>query len=376
MSAIAAVAPGTTAPLSEAKVVADAQEKTKGYLPRIEAAVDDPSQCIEESHLDKEVVGYSTRTVGKVRDTYVCDEAIVLVTTDRQSAFDRQLARVPFKGAVLNQTSAWWFEETRHIAPNHLLSCPHPNVCVGKKCKVFPIEFVMRGYMTGSTSTSIWKNYEKGTRSYCGHDLPDGMTKNQALPMGNILTPTTKDAVHDELISADEVVSTGRMSKEDWDECSRLAHALFQFGQETAAKKGLILVDTKYEMGKDADGAVIVVDEIHTPDSSRYWVQETYATNLSAGREPENIDKEFLRRWYTQHCDPYKDEKIPDAPKDLVAELSRRYIMLYEIITGQTFVFPSEDAPPVDQLMSSAVSAALKTGAGTRVEVAVEPSSS
>ncbi|CBJ28207.1 conserved unknown protein [Ectocarpus siliculosus] len=348
--------------LSLAKVVADAQEKTKKYLGRIEAAVDDSArQCIAESRLDQQLVGHSKRTVGKVRDTYICDDAIVLVTTDRQSAFDRQLARVPFKGAVLNQTSAWWFEKTRHIAPNHLLGSPHPNVCVGKKCKVFPIEFVMRGYLTGSTSTSIWKNYEKGTRAYCGHTLPEGMSKNQALPMGNILTPTTKDDLHDELISAQEIVSSNRMSQQDWDECSRLAHALFRFGQEAAAERGLILVDTKYELGKDADGNIILVDEIHTPDSSRYWVKETYEGNISQGREPENIDKEFLRRWYTQHCDPYKDETVPDAPRELVAELSRRYVMLYEIITGQDFVFPSEDGPPVDERMSSSVSNFLKS---------------
>eukprot|EP00903_Cladosiphon_okamuranus_P010584 g10008.t1 len=347
--------------LSEAKVVADAQAKTKQYLGRIGTAVDDAArQCIAESHLDQGLVGHGKRTVGKVRDTYICEDAIVLVTTDRQSAFDRQLARVPFKGAVLNQTSAWWFEKTRHIAPNHLLGSPHRNVCVGKKCTVFPVEFVMRGYLTGSTSTSIWKNYEAGTRAYCGHTLPEGMSKNQALPMGNILTPTTKDDVHDELISAEEIVSSGRMTKADWEECSRLAHALFAFGQEAAAERGLILVDTKYELGKDAEGNILLVDEIHTPDSSRYWVKETYEGNISQGREPENIDKEFLRRWYTQNCDPYKDEAVPDAPKELVAELSRRYVMLFEIITGQDFVFPSDHGPSVDEEMSSSVSAFLK----------------
>ncbi|CAN0384082.1 unnamed protein product [Ascophyllum nodosum] len=345
-------------------MVHDAQEKTKGYLPKINAAVKDAAQCIGESNLDKDVVKYSTKTVGKVRDTYVCDGAVVLVTTDRQSAFDRQLARVPFKGAVLNQTSACWFEKTKHIAPNHLLGVPHPNVCVGKKCTVFPVEFVMRGYLTGSTSTSIWNNYSNGCRDYCGHRLPDGMSKNQVLPMGNILTPTTKDAVHDELISAEAVTSSGRMSQADWDRCSAMAHALFRFGQEAAAKRGLILVDTKYEMGKDEEGNILVVDEIHTPDSSRYWVKETYEASLAAGREPENIDKEFLRRWYTQHCDPYNDERLPEAPPELVAELSRRYIMLYEIITGQDFVFPTTDdvtdvkdvGSSLDDQMSTAVS--------------------
>lgn len=351
-----------------AKVVADAQEKTKqkGYHDHIEAALNDPGNlCIKESQLNNTEVKFDTRYVGKVRDTYICDDAIVLVTTDRQSAFDRQLATVPFKGAVLNQTSAWWFEKTRHIAPNHLLGSPHPNVCIGQKCQVFPVEFVMRGYMTGSTSTSIWKNYEKGMRTYCGHDLPEGMVKNQVLPSGNLLTPTTKDSVHDELISAEQIVSSGRMSQEDWDTCSRLAHALFRFGQQTASERGLILVDTKYELGKDSSGNILLVDEIHTPDSSRYWIEETYKGNMAAGREPENIDKEFLRRWFTEHCDPYKDEKIPDAPRELVAELSRRYIMLFEIITGQDFVFPSAEGPSMNQFMSATVSEFLAASSST-----------
>ncbi|CAM9947115.1 unnamed protein product, partial [Discosporangium mesarthrocarpum] len=213
-------------------VVALAQEKTKGYLDRIEGAFADSGHCIAETHLDNGLVPYQTRHIGKVRDTYVCDDAVVLVTTDRQSAFDRQLARVPFKGAVLNKTSAWWFEKTRDMVPNHLLSVPHPNVSIGKKCTVFPVEFVMRGYLTGSTSTSIWKNYENGVRDYCGHQLEEGMSKNQPLPGGNILTPTTKDSTHDELTSAEEIVKSGMMSQLDWDTCSAMAHKLFEFGQK------------------------------------------------------------------------------------------------------------------------------------------------
>ncbi|CAM9374192.1 unnamed protein product, partial [Phaeothamnion confervicola] len=199
-------------------------------------------------------------------------------------------------------------------------------------------------------STSIWKNYEKGVREYCGFALPEGLRKNQKLPMGNILTPTTKDAVHDELISAAEVVASGRMSQADWDACHRVATELFAFGQQTAAERGLILVDTKYELGKDSAGNVILVDEIHTPDSSRYWIAESYEARMAAGQEPENVDKEFLRKWFAKNCDPYADETLPEAPAELVSELSRRYIMLYEMITGQDFEFPDPSKSANDRI--------------------------
>ncbi len=198
----------------------------------------------------------------------------------------------------------------------------------------------MRGYLTGSTNTSIWVNYEKGMRSYCGHILPDGLSKNQRLPMGNLLTPTTKDDVHDELISAEEIISKEMMTKADWDVCADYAIRLFEFGQKVALDRGLILVDTKYEFGKAADGTILLIDEVHTPDSSRYWIADTFEARFAAGKNPDNVDKEFLRVWFSSHCDPYKDEKLPEAPVDLVSELSRRYVMLYEMITAEKFVFP------------------------------------
>ena len=276
---------------------------------------------------------------GKVRDRYDLGDKMLLITTDRQSAFDRVLASIPFKGSVLNLTSAWWFENTRHIVPNHVLGVPDPNVTIGKKCEVLPIEFVVRGYITGSTSTSLWTAYEKGDRYFCGNTIPEGLRKNQKLE-SKILTPTTKEEDHDRPISPEEIISENWLSKEDWEEASAYALALFNHGQKVAAEHGLILVDTKYEFGKDEEGKIRLVDEIHTPDSSRYWIADTYEDRFNNEQNPENIDKEFLRLWFRDHCDPYNDEVLPDAPEDLVTELSRRYIFLFEKITGQSFPFP------------------------------------
>ncbi|MCA9524158.1 MAG: phosphoribosylaminoimidazolesuccinocarboxamide synthase [Myxococcales bacterium] len=287
---------------------------------------------------------------GKVRDTFDLGDRLVLVTTDRQSAFDRVLASIPFKGQVLNQVSGFWFEKTRDIVPNHVIDTPDPNVTVGRKGRVIPIEMVVRSYLTGSTSTSIWRNYERGVRSYCGHSLPDGMVKNERLERP-IVTPTTKDELHDELIAPDAIVARGIVDRPTWEKLEAIALALFARGQEIAARNGLILVDTKYELAWDADGEIMLVDEIHTPDSSRYWIAESYAERHAAGEEPENIDKEFLRLWFTKHCDPYHDVELPPAPLDLVVELSRRYIQLFEMITGQPFV-PVTD-PPVRQRLAA-----------------------
>lgn len=293
------------------------------------------NQCVTATEL-----GIGKKRTGKVRDTYETDTALVLVTTDRLSAFDRILAAIPYKGQVLNLTSAWWFEKTKHIVPNHVLSVPDQNVTIGKKCKVFPVEFVVRGYITGSTATSAWVNYEKGVRNYCGHILPEGLRKNQKFDLP-IITPTTKSDEHDRLISPDEIVREELMTREDWEYASRKALELFEFGKRMAASHGLILVDTKYEFGKDENGVITLVDEIHTPDSSRYWIAATYAERFTNGLEPENIDKEFLRLWFKEHSDPYKDKEMPKAPSDLIVELSRRYIRLYEMITGEKFVFPA-----------------------------------
>lgn len=273
---------------------------------------------------------------GKVRDTYDAGDRLVLITTDRQSAFDRLLAHVPFKGQVLNETAAWWFEESQGIVPNHVLEIPDPNVIVGKKLRIFPVEIVVRSYLTGITSTSIWTAYQKGERRFGGIRLPDGMKKNEILEKP-ILTPTTKSDLHDEPVTAEEVVSRGLMTQKEWDEVSEKALALFAFGQRRVAERGLILVDTKYEFGTDANGRILVADEIHTPDSSRWWLKDSYADRLSRGEEPEMIDKEFFRLWFKDHCDPYKDETLPVAPESLIVELASRYIRLFEMITGRTF---------------------------------------
>jgi phosphoribosylaminoimidazole-succinocarboxamide synthase len=247
---------------------------------------------------------------------------------------------------------------TTHIVPNALLSTPDPNTCIMKKCTVFPVEFVVRGFMTGSTDTSLWTHYKAGKREYCGNNFPDGMKKNDRLSK-NVITPTTKAVDHDEPISPKEIVDRGLMTQQDWEKASNAALELFQFGQIEAAKRGLLLVDTKYEFGKDQDGNILLVDEIHTPDSSRYWIAETYDSRHARGEEPQNIDKEFLRLWFRANCDPYKDEVLPAAPAELVAELSRRYVLLYETITGEKFV-PAPLSPDPKERIKANVEAALK----------------
>ena len=288
--------------------------------------------------LDESKLRFGHEYVGKVRDTYDLGDKLILVTTDRLSAFDRRLTSVPYKGQVLNLTSAWWFEKTKHIVANHVLAIPDPNVTLAKKCKVFPIEFVVRGYITGTTSTSLWTQYNQGNRHYCGHFLPEGLLKNQKLEQP-LITPTTKD-VHDRPISPEEIIREGLMTAAEWEQASAISLQLFNYGVEVAAKHGLILVDTKYELGKDENGTIILVDEIHTPDSSRYWLAHSYAERFSLRQEPENIDKEFLRLWFAKNCDPYKDEILPQAPDELIVTLASRYIQLYEMITGTPFKFP------------------------------------
>ncbi len=273
---------------------------------------------------------------GKVREVYIGENKIFLIATDRQSAFDRNLAQIPFKGQVLTQTSAFWFENTKDIVANHVIDVPDPNVVVCKKLKVFPVEVVIRGYITGVTSTSAWTAYSKGERQFCGNVLPEGLKKNQKFEKP-IITPTTKSDEHDEKISPEEIVKQGLMTQEQWDFVADKAFKLFERGTEIAAKNGLILVDTKYEFGYDEQGNIFLIDEIHTPDSSRYWLKDTYEEKMAKGEEPDNIDKEFLRLWFKQNCDPYKDETLPEAPEELVTELSSRYIKLYEMITGNEF---------------------------------------
>jgi phosphoribosylaminoimidazole-succinocarboxamide synthase len=294
-------------------------------------------RCLTTTDLPLTEKSLTEKYVGKVRDTYVMsDERLLLVTTDRQSGFDRLLGAIPFKGQVLNRTSLYWFEQTRGIIGNHAITSPHANALIARKCSVLPIEFVVRGYMTGSTDTSIWTQYQKGVRNYCGHALPEGMKKNEPLAK-NIVTPTTKEKTHDRPVTAQEIVAEGWLTADQWEFTSAKALELFAFGQKVATSRGLILVDTKYEFGVASDGEILLIDEIHTPDSSRYWLADSYTQRLAAGQEPNMIDKEFFRLWFRERCDPYKDAVLPAPPVDLIAELAARYIQLFEKITGTVF---------------------------------------
>ncbi len=285
------------------------------------------------------------KKTGKVRDIYTQANQLILITTDRHSSFDRIIAHIPWKGQVLNQVSAWWFEQTKDIVPNQMLAVPDPNVTVAKKMKMVPVEAVMRGYLTGVTDTAIWTRYSKGQREFGGLSLPDGMKKNQKLPHP-VFDPTTKEDTHDRAISPEQMIEEGLITEGLFEEVKATAIKLFLRGQEIAAKKGLILVDTKYEFGTDPStslgvgdlGQLVLIDEIHTPDSSRYWQVEGYEERIAKGEEPKSFDKEFLRLWFKEHSDPYKDAQLPDAPPELVEELSRRYIQMYEQITGTKFV--------------------------------------
>ena len=288
---------------------------------------------------------------GKVRDSYdLPDGRRVMITTDRQSAFDLVLAAVPFKGQVLNQTAQFWFEQTADLCPNHVLTVPDPNIVIGRRLDIIPIEMVVRDYMTGSTETSIWPMYQKGERVLYGHTLPDGLVKNQKLPT-TIITPTTKaeQGDHDAPVTEEEILRRKIVTPEQWSELCDKALAVFARGREIAAKNGLILVDTKYEFGYDPDGVITLADEIHTPDSSRFWVMATYEERLKAGQEPESLDKEFLRLWISARCDPYK-EKVPPIPPETLREFSDKYIKLYEQVTGRSFKYPPLDKPVKERI--------------------------
>jgi phosphoribosylaminoimidazole-succinocarboxamide synthase len=276
---------------------------------------------------------------GKVRDCYdLPDGSRILISSDRISAFDRILAAIPFKGQVLTQLARWWFDRTADICPNHVISYPDPNVVIGKRLEILPVEVVVRGYLAGTTSTSILTQYKNGARQMYGHTLPDGMRDNQALPHA-IITPTSKafDGGHDEPLTEAEIVAQGLLTQAQWDEVSAKALALFAYGQKVAAERGLILVDTKYEFGTDADGNILIADEIHTPDSSRYWIASGYEAALQAGSRPPSFDKDVIRSWVGARCDPYKDD-IPEIPADMIEATSKVYIDAYEAITGERFV--------------------------------------
>ena len=289
------------------------------------------------------------RIEGKVRDSYVRDRQRTIVVTDRVSCFDVVVGTIPLKGQVLNQTAAFWFEKTKEVAPNHLVEVPDPNVSVVRECKLLPVEFVYRGYITGVSSTSIWTAYEAGAREYCGHTLPEGLKKHEKL-QAPLLTPTTKapKGQHDELTSRAEIIASGALSEELYDKAEALTSELFRTGQEWAAKQGLILVDTKYELGLDEQGELVVIDEIHTPDSSRYWYRDTYEQAISAGRDPQALDKEYVRRWFVQERNYRGEGEPPELPDDVRCEAARRYIEAYERITGSSFVPDVE--PPTERI--------------------------
>jgi phosphoribosylaminoimidazole-succinocarboxamide synthase len=287
-----------------------------------------------------------THYEGKVRDNYTKGAERVIVVSDRLSAFDVVLCTIPFKGQVLNQLAAHWFEETKHIAPNHVIDVPDPNVTRAVECKLLPVEMVMRGYLTGVTSTSIWKNYEQGKREFGGVKLPDGMKKNTALPRA-LLTPTTKaeKGGHDENVTREQIIERGLVAKQDFEQMEAMCFQLFAYGQKKAAERGLILVDTKYELGRTPEGKIVFIDEIHTPDSSRYWHADDYQARLSRGDEPRGLDKEYVRRWYVDHG--YSGSGTPPPiPDEIRMEAARRYIAAYEQVTGRTFVPDTNDPMP------------------------------
>jgi phosphoribosylaminoimidazole-succinocarboxamide synthase len=278
------------------------------------------------------------KTSGKVRDWYdLPNGQRLIVTTDRLSAFDRVLAKVPYKGQVLNQLSAWWFEKTQPLVPNHLISIPDPNAVIVQVAEPILVEVIVRGYITGVTSTALWYRYSLGEREIYGYTFPDGLQKNAALPEP-IITPTTKGGAtgHDERLTCAEVVEKGLLDAKTWDQVQAAALAIFKRGQEVARKAGLILVDTKYEFGLASDGSVVLIDEVHTPDSSRFWKADTYEARFAAGEDPENFDKEFVRIAYAEKG--YRgDGEAPPMSDELWASASERYITIYELLTGKKF---------------------------------------
>lgn len=279
---------------------------------------------------------------GKVRDMYLLPYKRILITTDRQSAFDHVLGTIPLKGQVLNRLALHWFEKTKDIVPNQVIAVPDPNVTVAKELDMLPVEVVVRRYLTGSSDTAIWTHYSRGVRQYCGHTLPEGMAKNQAFDEP-IITPTTKSEAHDELISPQEIVMQGLVERDTWERVEEIALALFTRGAELAAQRGLILVDTKYEMGLDEEGRITVADEIHTPDSSRYWIKDTYGDRFARGEEPQSLDKEFLRLWLRDRG--ISDDHIPELDDEIRVQVAQRYVDLYERVAGESFDTELGDEP-------------------------------
>jgi len=291
---------------------------------------------------------------GKVRDCYNLENNTrLLITTDRLSAFDQILAVIPWKGQVLTQLARYWFEATADICPNHVLAYPDPNVVLGRKLTILPVEIVVRGYLAGTTSTSILTQYRKGQRQMYGHHLPDGLRDNAALSQA-IITPTSKafDGGHDEPLTPDDILRLGLLTAAQWERVSAIALALFARGQEMAAARGLILVDTKYEFGTDAAGEIFLADEVHTPDSSRYWIAAGYPAALAAGTRPPSFDKDVIRSWVVERCDPYA-EPVPEIPAAMIETTAQVYINAYEAITGTAFQPDTSGATPLDRVRTN-----------------------
>ena len=288
---------------------------------------------------------------GKVRENYdLADGTRILIASDRISAFDVNLAVIPLKGQVLTGVARYWFNETRDICPNHVIDYPDPNVLVSRRLNMMPVEIVVRDYLAGTTSTSILQMYRRGKRSMYGHAFPDGLRDNEKLPQ-TILTPTTKadQGEHDAPLSGSEVVARRLLSQAQWDEVSSIALKLFARGRELAAMRGLILVDTKYEFGFDESGRIVLADEVHTPDSSRYWLSDTYAAKFESGAAPDTFDKDFVRRWVVSQCDPYKDP-IPPIPAEVILAASAVYVNAFEKITGTGFPLPDPSETPLARI--------------------------
>jgi len=287
---------------------------------------------------------------GKVRDNYRQNGRRILVTTDRISAFDHVLPQtIPFKGQVLNQTAAYFLEATSDLVPNHVVSVPDPNVTVAQECTPVPIEFVVRGYMAGHA----WREYDKGARSLCGQELPEGLRESEKLPEP-ILTPTTKaEEGHDQDVTREDAIANTHIDEATYDQLADWALKLFRRGTEMAAEQGLLLVDTKYEFGRSQDGDLLLIDEVHTPDSSRYYYQDGYEERLKRGEPQRQLSKEFVREWLMDHGFRGRaDDKMPDMTDAFRTKVTKRYVELYEKVTGQSFE-PDTHPNPKERIHSA-----------------------
>jgi len=298
----------------------------------LHAALESPFEGIDAD----QVADLGPLVTGKVRDIVDLGDHLALIATDRISAFDHVLGTVPYRGQVLNELAAWWFEQIADLVPSHVVSVPDANVTLAKKCQTLPVEVVVRGQLSGSTSTALWTRYNAGQRTIYGLDFPEGMQKNDPLPEA-IITPTTKAAQggHDEPITEAEIVAQGLVAADLWEQTRTAALAIFERGRQVAAKAGLVLVDTKYEFGVDSEGTLTIIDEVHTPDSSRYWRAATVDERRDAGLEPDNLDKEFVRLAYVRDgFDPGGSAAPWPLPLELAKQAAGVYQEAFTALTG------------------------------------------